>query len=464
MAATMRDFVTRARIACLIALSGLLLAGQAGAAEAYRLSEPPDDARVKAVKMQVAIGGTLVTSAGVGKELSHPLNASADYRFRERRLTGAGRDAEAYRSLREFDHASVRTTISKRVTTQTLPPQFSLIAVQGQRSGMLKYSPNELLTRDSLELLDVPGDPLAIIALLPSREVELDEEWDVPDWAVQMIASLDAASTAKMTARLADVSDGIARIEFEGSAEGARLGAISKIKLSGHLLYDLEDKLITSVDLNHDEKEAVGTITAGIDSQVRVILERSLAGSPGALTDELAESTPLEPPADRLPLRFDAPAWGLQLIHSRGWHVYHANFDSSPEVVILRLIDEGTLICQANFSPVPAVAPGEHTPLDEYEESIRRSLGAKFGTIVARDSIPTEDGRKIFRVTTQGKYELPNGDETKEIPMSWIYYLCAAPDGRQVSFVFAVESAMRERLAGQDRQMVESLMFGKPSR
>jgi len=195
-----------------------------------------------------------------------------------------------------------------------------------------------------------------------------------------------------------------------------------------------------------------------------VIIERSLASSPGALTDELAESTPLEPPADRLPLRFEAPTWGLGLIHSRGWHVYHANFDSDPEVVILRFIDEGTLICQANFSPVPDAAPGEHTPLDEYEESIRTSLGARFGTIVARDRIPTEDGRKIFRVTTQGKYELPNGDETKEIPMSWIYYLCAAPDGRQVSFVFAVESAMRERLADRDRQMVESLTFGKPSR
>ena len=458
------DFKSRTGVACLVVLGGLLSADQTLAAEAYTLAEPASDTRVKAVKMQVAIGGKLVTSAGRGKELSHDLNASADYRFRERRLTGAGRDAEAYRSLREFDHASVRTTISKRVTAQTLPPRFSLVAVQGQRSGMLRYSPNDLFTRDSLDLLDVPGDPLAVVALLPTREVEIDEAWDVPDWAVQMLTTLEAASTAKMTAKLTDVSDGTARIEFSGRAEGARLGAVTKVKLSGHLLYDLERNLITSVDLSHDEQGAVGTITPGIDSQVRVISERSLANDPGAVTDELAESISLEPPADRLPLRFDAPPWGLQLVHSRGWHVYLANFDSDPEVVILRLLDEGTLICQCNFSQVSDAAPGEHTPLDEYEDSIRRSLGQQFGAIVARDNIPVPDGRKIFRVTTQGKYELTEGEETKEYPMSWIYYLCVDPSGKQVSFVFAVEPAMKERLAGQDRQIVESLQFTRPSR
>ncbi len=464
MAAMIGDFVSRARMVCLLGLGGLLFADQTSAAEAYRLAEPPSDARVKSVKMQVAIGGTLVTSAGAGKELSHPLNASADYRFRERRLTGAGRDAEAFRCLREFEHASVRTEISKRLTTQTLPRRLSVIAVQGQRYGMLRYSPDELLTRDYLELIDVPGDPLTIVALLPTREVEVDEEWEVPDWAVQMLTTLEAASTAKMTAKLTDVSDGTARVEFDGLAEGTRLGAVTNVKLSGHLLYDLKRNLIRSVDLSHDEKGTIGPITLGIDSHVHVTIKRSLADSPGALTDKFAASIPLEPPADRLPLRFDASPWGLQLVHSRGWHVYHANFDSKPEVVILRLLDGGGPICQCNFSPVPDAAPGEHTPLDEYEDSIRQSLGQQFGAIVARDSIPTSDGHKIFRVTVQGESESPDGEETKAYPMSWIYYLCAAPSGRQVSFVFAVEPAMRERLAGQDRQMVESLLFTKPSR
>ncbi|MGE0378245.1 MAG: hypothetical protein AB7I48_17600 [Planctomycetaceae bacterium] len=464
MAAANGAFLAVARAAGLTALLILANGSRAGAAEPYTLSEPPTDARVKAVNMQVAISGKVITSAGGGKELSHELNAAAEYRFRERRLSGAGRDAEAYRSLRQYDGAAVRTSISKEVSTQSLPRELSLIAVQGERWGTMKYSPDHLLTREQLDLLDVPGDPLAIVALLPARAVEVDETWDVPDWAVQMLTTLEAASSAKMTAKLTGVSNGAARIEFNGAADGARLGAITKVELSGHLLFDLGRSLIKSVELTHTEKGAVGTVTPGIDSQVRVMIARSLSETAETLTDERANSLPLEPPADRMPLRFDAPSWGVSLVHGRGWHVFKAIFDTDPQVVILRLVDQGTLVCQCNFSPVPDAAPGEHTPLEDYENSIRQSLGAQFGAIVSRDTIPSEDGRKIFRVTTQGKYTLPEGEETKDYPMSWIYYLCVAPTGRQVSFVFAVEPSMKELLAGQDRQIVESLQFTPPVR
>ncbi len=448
----------------LASLVTMSLTSVCSAAEAYSLEEPVTDVRVRNVSMQVTIGGKVVTSAGGGKTVSHDLNTTAAYRFREKRLSGAGRDAEAYRCLREYDQASARTKISDQVSTLTLPARLRVIVAHGKRSGMLRYNPTSLLSRDDLDLIDVPGDPLAILALLPTRQVEVDEEWDVPDWAVQMLSTVEATSKTEMTAKLVSVSDNVARIEFNGAVEGARLGAITNVKLSGHLLFDLKQELVTSLDLTHIETGAIGTITPGIDSEVRVVIARSVAGSEGALTEELAESIPLDPPADRLPLEFDAEPWGLSLIHGRGWHVFLANFESDPQVVILRLLDQGTLVCQCNFSPVPQVAAGQTTPVEEYEESIRRSLGSQFGAIVARDRIPTQDDRTIFRVTVDGKYALPNGEESKDVPMTWLYYLCADPTGRQVSFVFAVEPEMRELLAGQDRQMVESLQFKNPIR
>ncbi len=445
-------------------LVALVSASTCIAADAYTLEEQATDVRVRNVGMQITIGGKVITSAGGGKTVSHDLNAAASYRFRERRLTGAGRDAEAFRCVREYAEASTHTKISDEVSTLSLPARLRVIVTNGQRSGMLRYCPNALLTRDALDLIDVPGDPLAILALLPDRQVEVGETWEVADWAVQMLSTVEAASKAEMKAELASVTDGIARVDFNGTAEGARLGALTNVVLSGHLLFNLDQKLVTSVDLTHVEKGAIGTITPGIDSDVRVIVARALSDSEGSLTQQLTESIPLDPPTDRLPLEFDAEAWGLSLVHSRGWHVFHANFDSDPQVVILRLLDQGTLVCQCNFSPVPQVAAGEHTPLADYEESIRQSLGKQFGSIVSRDRIPTEDDRNIFRVTVEGKYSLPNGDESNDVPMTWVYYLCADPTGRQVSFVFAVEPEMRERLAGQDRQIVETLRFSKPVR
>ena len=45
------------------------------------------------------------------------------------------------------------------------------------------------------------------------------------------------------------------------------------------------------------------------------------------------------------------------------------------------------------------------------------------------------------------------------IPTTWIYYLSAAPSGRQASFVFAVESKLVEQLGTQDEILVRSLQF-----
>lgn len=434
------------------------------AADAYTVEEPATDVRVRNVQMQVTIDGKIVTSAGGGKTVSHDLDAQAAYRFRERRLTGAGRDAEAYRCVREYEQASTRTKISDEVSTLSMPARMRVVVSHGQRSGMERYCPATLMTRDALDLIDVPGDPLSILALLPTRQVEVGEEWDVEDWATQMLSTVEATSKTEMTAKLSSVKDGIAKVEFNGTVEGARLGALTNVTLTGHLLFDLDQQFVTNIDLTHSEEGAIGTIAPGIDSDAHVVITRSLATNNGALTEELAETIPLDPPGDRLPLEFDAGPWGLSLVHGRGWHVFHASFDTDPQVVILRLMDQGTLVCQCNFSPVAKVAAGQTTPVEQYEASIRQSLGSQFGAIVARDRIPTQDDRTIFRVTVEGKYTLPNGDETKEIPMQWLYYLCADPSGRQVSFVFALEPEMRERLAGQDRQIVETLQFGNPVR
>ena len=236
----------------------------------------------------------------------------------------------------------------------------------------------------------------------------------------------------------------------------------TNIELSGYFDYDLSDKLITGVTLNHAERAAMGTVTPGVESKVLVTVKRSLAQADGGLTDAALESVPLEPPEDRLPLILDAAPWGLRLVHCRGWHVFHASYETDPKVCILRLLDHGALICQCNFSPVPAAKPGTHTPMEEYEASIRQALGEQFSEFADRSNVPTDDGRTILRVTALGNYVLPDGNESKQVPMSWTYYLVAHPSGSQVSFVFAVEPGLRERLGEQDVQLVESLTFVKP--
>ncbi|MBT4866357.1 MAG: hypothetical protein HON53_14735, partial [Planctomycetaceae bacterium] len=60
-------------------------------------------------------------------------------------------------------------------------------------------------------------------------------------------------------------------------------------------------------------------------------------------------------------------------------------------------------------------------------------------------------GRWLYRVTATGV--------AGNAPMHWFYYLCSAPDGRQVAFVYAVESKLVDQFGGQDIAQVRSLQF-----
>ncbi len=284
----------------------------------------------------------------------------------------------------------------------------------------------------------------------------------MPDWAVQMLTAVDAVVSSELKCSLASVSDQEARVTFTGTLEGARLGAHTTITMSGHYLYDLEHRLIRRLELDHSETASIGAVSPGLDSKVHVACERTLAADAGRLTDELTASIPLDPPGDRLPLTLDAPPWGVRLEHDRNWHVFHTSFDPDRPVIILRLLDMGSLVAQSNVSLVPAVEAGQQTPLAEFEQNIRHSLGDQFLEVIDRGRVPSGDGRMIQRVIVRGEVPLGDTPEAERLEMNWIYYLVTHPSGRQVSFLFAVEPEQRERLLDRDVTLVRSLQFLEP--
>jgi hypothetical protein len=188
-------------------------------------------------------------------------------------------------------------------------------------------------------------------------------------------------------------------------------------------------------------------------------MQRALETSPGRLTDQFASANSLQPDDSQLLLQFDAEPWGMNFRHGRDWYVFQAILESNPKVVILRLMDQGSLICQCNISPVPAAPAGEHASLDQFEADIAEALGDNLERIVSRDEIPSDDERKIFRFVTEGHIQVAGNAGAVEIGMQWIYYLVAAPSGKQVSAVFAIEPAYLETLAGRDVEMMRRVRF-----
>jgi hypothetical protein len=353
----------------------------------------------------------------------------------------------------------MQTQVAGHESGAELPAKHRLVVIQGERSGLQCYSPGQSMSRESVDLLELPGDPLILSALLPRTPVTPGAQWKAPEWTAQMLATLEAINKVELNCRLASSDESSAVIEFSGTANGQRFGANTDVVLTGQLMFDRQEKLIRQATARYVIKSSIGTINPGIDATVDVTIARALSESPGRLTDAVADAIPLEPaPADLL-LDFAAPPWGVTLSFDRKWYVFQALFEGTPQVAILRLIDQGSLICQCNLSPIAAASPGQHTPIDQFEADIQQALGDKFKKIKSREKVPMEDGRTILRLVAEGEMAVSNDQGVVKLPMNWIYYLCADRSGKQMSFVFVVEPAYMELLAGRDLQMVKSVRF-----
>ncbi len=430
------------------------------AAEKIELAEPETDTRVRLVRSHVQVSGQLQTAAGGGKKISLKLSADAQYRFFERRLTGAGRDAETLRSARLYRFANNEAEVAPadapagaapKKSTLKLPETRHLVVSHGRREGAMLYSPTATLTYDQLDLISTPGDSLSLLSLLPREEVAAGDSWKPETWAVQMLCGIEAMTKGEITCKLEEADANIARVTFTGSAEGATLGAPTTVQLTGEFTFDRRAKLITRARVKQSETRAIGAAKPGLEVTANVAIERSLADESSEaklLSDTAVAELPVEPAVEMQFLRFES--WGTRFYHDRDWHQFH----QTNEVAVLRLMEHGSLLAQVNVSPIPAAASGSHTSEEQFQTDIRQSLGKKLKSIAKAEQLKPRnatDRRFLFRVTVDG--------EADGVPMTWFYHLCAAPTGQQVSFVFAVETKNLEKFNNRDLSLVRLLEF-----
>jgi len=434
---------TYAYVALIVAL---LTTVQQSRAEKYSLKESIPEQRTYVVSSGMSVSGNLKTPTGGGKSFSLKLDVSGQFQFHSRRLPSAGRDAAAMRAVREYAIAKANIKVNDRTTTSQLPQRRRIIVAHGRRDGAVLYSPKELLNSDELELLKTPGDCLSIVALLPQNEVEVGDSWNPPSWVLQMMTGVEATLKSELTCKLDSVSNNVAKIRFDGSIEGAVLGANTKLAVTGACIFDIKQAFVSEWEIQQTEKRDVGAVSPGIDVTAKVRSRRAVTSKRPALPDGLIDSIPLDPPAQATLLRFDSP-WNIQFSFGRDWHVFH----QTTEVAVLRLLHQGGLLAQCNVSQVPSVGPGEHTPESQFQADVRAALGTRFERIQRAEQIKTDDRRYLYRVTAVGK--------SNNIPMTWFYYICASPEGRQLALSFAVETKQLETFANRDLDLVQRIKF-----
>ena len=455
------------RLAPLFSLVAAMTCGVLAARPAVagvQLIERPG--QTTAVRAAVKIEGTVRFYARGTETMERPLAADAKFGFLETRLDGRTEatpgespapitDPSQLRAVRNYLEAEANVDVGGTATRNVLPDPLRRIVAEGRAEGTLKFSPDALLMRKSVDLLDMPGDPLALVALLPdpTESIEVGQSWTPVDWAGQMLCSIDAIAKSELKCTLKSVEAGQAIIEVSGRVEGARLGAYSKINIAGLMKLDLAAALITSASFNYSESSEIGTISPGVLSTTSVRLARK------ASSQAVSEvGVPVTVPPQALELYFDAGPWGVRFRHDRDWHVYNAQLEGQPRVVIMRQLDGGNLKCQLNLALITRVAPGSHTPLERFEADIAATLGKRFKEIVSRDQFAGTDGVRLFRTEVAGTFAADDaGEQAAARDMTWAYYLIVAPDGRQCSAIFAYEPGVP--MSRAERAIVESIEF-----
>jgi hypothetical protein len=156
---------------------------------------------------------------------------------------------------------------------------------------------------------------------------------------------------------------------------------------------------------------------------------------------ELPESIPDE---RRLLLTLITP-WRIALLHDRDWHVFHETQD----MVMLRMVRDGSLLAQCNLSLAPQVAAGRFTEETRYLEEVNQALTERGGRVLSSKVIPDRNGWRMHQVTAAG--------EASGKVLIWDYVLCTAAGGEQVSLVFSHAEEDAAALDGVIDRMLDSL-------
>jgi hypothetical protein len=417
-------------------------------AQQFHLQNQYRTERPIGVTVQFEVGGDLKLASDRGVQ-TLPLSVRAEFDYALRSLpsqpaASQPHAAQQTAAVAHFRRAEARIQVAQAATTKKLSDHHPLIVIEDTADGLVLFSPHGPFTRDELDLIDLPCNPLALGRLLPDKAVAIGQRWKVDEAAMAALLRLSAVGRSDVEAALKEVVDGVAEVAFSGGVAGALEGVATEIEVKGACRVHLQRKLIEQVSLAVKENRGVGHVAAGVDVVARLKMHLRPVDA-AELTDANLQGLPLASAGQAPPLAYRPGALPVEFLYDRRWHLTR----DDPELAVLRLIDRGELVAQCNISPLARVSPERPTPLAEFQADIQRSLGASFGHFERAAETVTPEGKRILRVVAQGV--------VSELPIQWVYYLISDAQGQRAALVFTVEQKLIERFEGADQQIIDTL-------
>ncbi len=350
------------------------------------------------------------------------------------------------RSFRQVEVAAATINGEVRPSSSALCAELATLVAERREKEVAIVAVGGPLTRSELELIQGPGDPLALASLLPTKVVAIGDRWLVGELAARNLSGYDALASNALEATLEAFDADQARVRLLGTIRGAALGGEGSMACDGSFTFDRKANRISRLTLRRAETRRPGPIEAGLDVKSVLTVVRDSAALVKPLDDEAFLARAVEASKGPDLLLFNAPDGKYALLHDRDWHVY---WDDDRQVILKRL-DRGEMVAQCNLSVGPNAGKGRHQDLEQFKGDLKKALGKRFLRFVGDGEVEgAEAGHFRYKLSIQGK----QGDSE----VLWHYYLIASPEGDQLIATFTLGLSQQAQFADQDLRLIGSL-------
>jgi hypothetical protein len=402
------------------------------------------------VKVQFELDGELKLKAEGSHPAKAPVQVNAELIYDEKTLQIDAPNQRATSAVRHYESAQATIEYRGGAVQPELREDRRIVAVAADNpDDVVLFSPLGPLDRDELDLLNVPANSTLIDVLLPARPVAVGETWKLDNDWLAPILGLDAVDHNTVECKLDRVEKNLAIIHAQGAVRGSANGVSSEITVAAKFSFDTRLKRITWYAMSVKENRAVGHAHPGLEATARVQMALQKQSDVPTLHRDVLADLNLKPDDPARLLEFRSPSGGFELLLDRRWHVMVEREDVS----VLRMVDRGDLIAQANVSALPPLEKGETFSMVDFQQDVKRALADHVGEFVTASESVTDSGLRVMRVVTTGKIA--------ELSIDWIYYHVTDNQGRRISCVFTHESELAERFGAVDQSLLSSLRFVK---
>ena len=371
--------------------------------------------------------------------------------------------------IRRYRDAAADVRVEDAVRTARLPADARTLRVVVAGATPSPSLDTGFLTREELDLLETPFDPLLLDRLLPESPPPIGGSWTVPADAVAGLLAIDTVEAGTLDVTLVAVSDGRAEVKFSGIIDGAADGVPTHVVVEGTYTAPAAaaggmrlDAGITNLAVTIQERREASHVAPGFDVEARLTVARTATEERADVADAAAEpaaSGNRRRGAGKPSFVWQRDAAGrYDLVHDARWRV----IEDGPDGLVMRLVDRGALVAQCSIIALPRAPSLAPPTIAGVERDLERSLAGQFGRLEHSSEATRSDGVSLVRVVATGRAD--------GLPFRWIHVVLTDDDGDRVAVTCTLEDSQEKRFGAADQELVDGIQLpargesaGKPA-